>query len=87
MFVKRTIPQVVHPQVLQRSNNQNIRSAHGLVDDFNHKLKPLYIQALVTGKNVRIARLISHKNSQIELTSNGVPQVKEKILSVLLIFP
>ena len=45
-------------------NNQYIKSRNDLVDDFNHKLKPIYyaIQDLATRENVRIARL----NSQID---------------------
>ena len=45
--------------------NQYIKSRNDLVDDFNHKLKPIYyaIQDLATQEIVRIARLSSQIDS------------------------
>ena len=54
----------LNPLTTKVPKNQYIKSRNDLVDDFNHKLKPIYyaIQYLATPGNVRIARL----NSQID---------------------
>ena len=53
-----------NPLTIKVPNSQYIKSRNDLVDDFNHKLKPIYyaIQDLATRENVRIERL----NSQID---------------------
>ena len=53
-----------NPLTIKVPNNQYIKSRNDLVDDLNHKLKPIYyaIQDLAIREIVRIARL----NSQID---------------------
>ena len=67
-----------NPLTKKVPNNQYIKSRNDLVDDFNHKLKPIYyaIQGTATLQNVRIARL----NSQIDSYFAVETPFREKIL-------